>query len=103
MKTRAEVDVLKRDWEKDPCWDIETSEGFEEHQDELKIFRLNCEFQWKRKKELHETKLRNKICPVKMMNNSFVSWNCEIGLCAWWNGTSEKCAITGVLKHDENR
>ena len=28
MKIQEEIDELKRQWEKDPCWDIEDTEGF---------------------------------------------------------------------------
>lgn len=38
MKTPEEVEALKRSWLNDPCWDIETTEGFEDHRDELIAF-----------------------------------------------------------------
>jgi chromosome segregation ATPase len=37
-KTRAEIEHLKQNWLDDPCWDIERTEGFEDHHDELKAF-----------------------------------------------------------------
>lgn len=46
MKTREEVDALKRNWENDPIWDIEETEGFEEYRDELRKYRLAAELQW---------------------------------------------------------
>lgn len=46
MKTRAEVDLLKKQWLEDPCWDIETAEGFEEYADELIAFREHQEVNW---------------------------------------------------------
>jgi len=46
MKTQVEIEALKRNWLSDPCWDIEETEGFEEHRDELKQFRLNQEQEW---------------------------------------------------------
>jgi hypothetical protein len=39
MKTRAEVETLKRNWSEDPCWDIEDTEGFEDHREELAEYR----------------------------------------------------------------
>jgi hypothetical protein len=56
MKSKEEIEKLKIDWHKDPCWDIETTEGFEEHQQELLEYRKACESKWKviaeeRKKE----------------------------------------------------
>lgn len=38
-KTDAEVQSLKENWKADPCWDIEDTEGFEAHRDELIAFR----------------------------------------------------------------
>lgn len=37
-KHRAEVEALKASWLRDPCWDIEDTEGFEAFRDELKAF-----------------------------------------------------------------
>ena len=37
-KTREDVEKLKADWLKDPIWDLYTTEGFEEFEDELKQF-----------------------------------------------------------------
>lgn len=41
MKTREEVEQLKRDWIKDGCWDLEKTEGFEEYHGELKLYAEN--------------------------------------------------------------
>ena len=51
MATREEIDRLKKDWEKDPCWDIDTTEGFEEHADELKAFQEEKYAAWDRSYE----------------------------------------------------
>lgn len=92
MKTRYEVEKLKTAWVKDPCWDIEATEGFEDYKDELAFFHIRQQVAWNLKKEKHETELRSKICPIKMLKIKG-SWNCEVGLCAWWNEAEEKCAI----------
>lgn len=42
-KTRSEIEALKANWLSDPCWDIETTEGFEAHHDELLAFRKQTE------------------------------------------------------------
>lgn len=39
MATQDEIENLKANWLADPCWDIENTEGFEEHHDELLKFR----------------------------------------------------------------
>jgi hypothetical protein len=46
MKNREELEALKASWSKDPCWDIETTEGFEDHQAELMEFRKETEAKW---------------------------------------------------------
>ena len=39
MKTREEVEALKKEWEEDPCFDlIYNVEGFEEYREELEAF-----------------------------------------------------------------
>lgn len=47
MKTQNEIDALKKSWMKDPCWDIYSTEGFEEHSEELKTFQEEQERKWK--------------------------------------------------------
>ena len=45
-KTRKEVEQLKSNWESDPCWDIEETEGYEFHYGELMRFRIEKEAEW---------------------------------------------------------
>jgi len=56
MKTREDVEELKRNWRRDPIWDIEDTEGFEEYREELLEFRKSCETYWEaiRQKETEE-------------------------------------------------
>jgi hypothetical protein len=42
-KTRKEIDKLKAAWLRDPVWNIENSDGFEEHAEELLEFRHRSE------------------------------------------------------------
>ena len=46
QRTASEIFNLKKNWEDDPCWDIETTEGFEAHREELLAFRLQQEKEW---------------------------------------------------------
>ena len=46
MKTISEIEELKSQWESDPCWDIEDTEGFEEHEEELRAYRKQKEAEW---------------------------------------------------------
>lgn len=40
---RMMLDELKESWKKDPCWDIEDTEGFGEFHDELLVWRKGYE------------------------------------------------------------
>ncbi|MFW5757813.1 MAG: hypothetical protein ACOCYO_03945 [Bacteroidota bacterium] len=52
MPTDKEIKDLKIDWMKDPIWDIEETEGFEDHKEELKAFREEKEAQWDAKAKM---------------------------------------------------
>ncbi len=51
MATTDEIEALKKNWRHDPCWDIEDTDGFEEHKAELKAYRLDYEARWKNMKD----------------------------------------------------
>jgi len=42
-KTREEIEALKASWRKDPLWDIESTQGFEDHKEELLAYRKQVE------------------------------------------------------------
>lgn len=46
MATEEQLNKLISQWKADPCWDLEDSEGFEEHYEYLRNTRLNIEYQW---------------------------------------------------------
>jgi hypothetical protein len=46
MKTREEVEQLKADWLYDPCYDLETVEGFEDYKEELLAFSKEKQAHW---------------------------------------------------------
>lgn len=58
MKTQDEIEELKRQWLADPIWDVEVTEGFEEHRDELLAFRTQIES----RNHYKEMKRRDKRC-----------------------------------------
>jgi len=103
MKNREEVETLKRQWEKDACWDIEETEGFEEYREELLRYRLDCEEKWKKQREEHCAELASKICPLSF---GWINWNadekgetstnCKVEKCACWNEVEECCAIRAL-------
>ncbi len=45
-RTPEEIEALKADWERDPCWDIEYTEGFEAHRDELRAWSEHVKARW---------------------------------------------------------
>ena len=46
MKTREEVETLKKAWFDEPIWDIKDTEGFEDYITELTQYQKACEFNW---------------------------------------------------------
>lgn len=61
MKTREEINDLKAQWLDDPCWDIEGTEGFEEHYKELLDFRLDTEDRWENKRRIELQKIAERL------------------------------------------
>lgn len=70
MKTREDVEHLKRDWCGDPCWDIEDTEGFEEYTAELVAFRENQETTWKKERE---ERLQVKAAQIGVPGNTMLA------------------------------
>jgi hypothetical protein len=60
-KNREEIEALKQDWHADPCWDIEETEGFEAHREELEAYRLECEAAWQQAYEAESAALAVEI------------------------------------------
>jgi 6-pyruvoyltetrahydropterin/6-carboxytetrahydropterin synthase len=46
MKSREDIEHLKQNWAGDPIWDIDDTEGFEEHRAELVEFRDKMKAEW---------------------------------------------------------
>lgn len=46
-RSRDEIEALKENWKRDPCWDIETTEGFEAYADELLAYHKSEDAAWK--------------------------------------------------------
>lgn len=47
MATRKDIEDLKHNWNSDPCWDIEDTEGFEGHKEELTLHRYKMQEKWR--------------------------------------------------------
>ena len=75
MKTQQEIDGLKHAWLCDPCWDIETSEGFEDHKDELLQYRIKQEEIWEMK---HNKRLQAKAEKLGVPGNVQLAQYIEI-------------------------
>lgn len=61
LKTEPEIESLKRNWQADPCWDIETTEGFEEYKEELTAYRIEMEVKWENEYQDKLLKYANKV------------------------------------------
>jgi hypothetical protein len=73
MPTLEEIEKLKHDWKVDPVWDIEHTEGFEEHYDELKNFRENYEKQKQDERKKYLQERSEKIgCPGNIQLTKYI-------------------------------
>ena len=94
--TPQEIEKLKNNWLKDPCWDIEDSEGFEAYREELLAFRLEQEADWEAEREEQLEDMRGKAarkkCPMSMPHP------CISDGCAWWLDDIENCAVVKLAK-----
>ncbi len=100
MKSREDVNLLKSQWNRDACWDIEETEGFEEYRDELRSYRQDQELSRLEKARKHYEQLASKICPMSMAyihqnsdDTGFGYDTCKVEKCAWWNKGNECCGI----------
>lgn len=67
-KSYYEVRELKANWKSDPIWDIENTEGFEDHKQELLAFRLAMEASWiKQKEERLQKRAAELECSVRLV------------------------------------
>lgn len=67
-KSFYEVKTLKENWKSDPIWDIEDTEGFEDHKQELLAFRLEMEASWiKQKEERLQKRAAELECSVRLV------------------------------------
>lgn len=59
IKTDDEIQALKDSWVRNPNWDVEDTEGFEQYKDELLRFRMEIEEFWKKRDaERHAQRVR---------------------------------------------
>ena len=47
METRRDIEQLKATWLRDPIWDLEGTDSFKAHYDELRQFRLTTKARWR--------------------------------------------------------
>lgn len=55
-RTREEIERLKASWAKDPCFDIEDTEGFEAHREELRAYRDEMDILWEQQRDEREAR-----------------------------------------------
>lgn len=57
VRTRHEIEALKRNWLEDGCWDLEKTEGFEAHHDELLAFSTEAARQANERLQVEEARI----------------------------------------------
>jgi hypothetical protein len=74
MKTRGEVEALKADWLKDPCWDLGDDPEFKEYADELKAFEAEHRAIWHAAQEKREAEAyRNTPASEATLRDTFAT------------------------------
>lgn len=72
MATKTEIEDLKAFWKSDPYWDIEETEGFQEHRQELLEYRQQAEQEWDdERQELIRNKARRLNCSLELAEYLF--------------------------------
>jgi hypothetical protein len=61
LKTRQEVEELKRQWRNDPCWDLWEQEGFEEYKNELRSYAEQKEAEWEAEEQMRKEARASKL------------------------------------------
>jgi hypothetical protein len=79
QKTTEEIERLKASWGKDPAWDIEDTEGFEEHHDELLAFRKKKDEEWEAEKIIRQDKRHELV----MAQTGVADKSITAELCTW--------------------
>jgi hypothetical protein len=53
-----QLNALIKQWEKDPIWDLEDTEGFEEHRERLLAHRVRMELIWEEEHQRQEAEYK---------------------------------------------
>ena len=96
MKTREEVEKLKADWNRDPCFDLELYPDFEDYADELLAYRKEQEAEWEKDRQKHHDDLAEKWCPMSFATDKDTC-KCEVEKCAWWDEPNDCCVIRALV------
>ncbi len=97
QRTPEDIQALKDNWYKDPIFDIEDTEGFEAHREELLRYSIESKEHWKKLKKEKYNRLCSMICPILSIGVEGYG-NCKVEECAWWNSDRQCC---GMLPHKE--
>lgn len=72
MATQEEIEALKENWKRDPIWDIEDTEDFQDHYQELLQWRKEYELEFQQKEEDRITRRLRAIELVTGVTNADV-------------------------------
>lgn len=97
MTSPASVEKLKADWLRDPCWDIEETEGFEGYRSALLQFRRETEVRWAHERAERERReleanpaywLKELVTEIRTMNSHLANVDSRLDYIAQLYGTS---------------
>lgn len=94
MKTREEIQKLKDEWAKDPCWDIEATVGFEDHIEDLIAFKNEMEAKWKEEaRKAHEATVKAAKALDAILEARLAALDCQWKRATAWAAIAQAEAI----------
>ena len=107
-RTREEINTLKKNWKKsDKKWLLEDTPGFEDHRNELTVYREA----WEEKAREASANTDSgrpesapgsddaeplKMCPLGALHGLGTPAECAEDMCGWWSHSQEACGVACI-------
>lgn len=103
-KTKAEIRKLKDDWCKDPCWDIEDTDGFEDHYEELAAFNKVMHQKWQDDEDKRQADKLTEAMGIEAIETArLAALNEEWNKARTWAAIAQAEATYRLIQSIENR
>ncbi|WP_445360549.1 hypothetical protein ACJJIL_19235 [Microbulbifer sp. EKSA005] len=97
-RSAAEVEKLKQDWKKDPCWDLYDTEGFEANREELEAYQHEQEQKWQQEHEQRQIEERKALYGMGLGESIEINGRIFVRVPGGWvlETTGENSRVYGV-------